>query len=224
MSPYPIRAILILVTFGSCLAFRMAVADDRSATAILKEIDANPVPTWNPRTADQSTIQKAIAERRTVLPLRANLIGDLFKADPSNSRLETLLPERWRTITRTSSDQGKSLAAEFDSVIAGCKNDKLKEEAVQLKAESAMRAAKGDVSAAMTAIDQFIKHFPGGNGPSVEARLYELTDLLGGDIKVRKAVCERLVRDFPTSNAARLSRGCASPDRWRWQTLPAILH
>src|SRR5262249_38162018 len=86
-----LRTLLLVIAVRFLDVSAPAVADDRSAAAILKDIEANPIPTWNPRTADQSTIRKAIADRAIVLPLRAKLIGELFRADPSSPRLESLL-------------------------------------------------------------------------------------------------------------------------------------
>ena len=75
-------------------------ADDRSADAILKDIVAITLPEADvSRVEDKTYLRQFMKQRSEIRVRRAELIGALYRADPDNPRLVTLLPERWRSLS-----------------------------------------------------------------------------------------------------------------------------
>jgi hypothetical protein len=100
MSRVTIRVCGAVILCGSLAATMLARADDRSADAILKEIVAITLPEADlSRVADKLYLRQFMKQRSEIRVRRAELIGALYRADPDNPRLVTLLPVRWRSLS-----------------------------------------------------------------------------------------------------------------------------
>ena len=99
MSRFTISLFGAVILCGSLAATMPARGDDRSADAILKEIDAIKVPELDEsRVKDTAYIERFQKEQSEATNRRAPLIGALYRADPENPKLATLLPERWEAL------------------------------------------------------------------------------------------------------------------------------
>ncbi|HEY8505716.1 MAG TPA: TlpA disulfide reductase family protein [Gemmataceae bacterium] len=165
---------------------------------ILKEIDATKPPTLDrEKVKDKEYVQEYLKKSREAREKRADLILELYKADPSHERLAELLPERWRGMTVGL--KAKELAKEIDEVIATTKNEKLRTEGVYTKAVLAVRSG-ADL---LPAIEEFLKIAPKDErGASLLAMAAR-----AADEKDRDALEDRLLKLFPDSRSARYILG-----------------
>jgi hypothetical protein len=100
MSRVTIRVSGAVILYGSLAATMPARGEDRSADAILKEIVAITLPEADlSRVADKLYLREFMKQRSEIRVRRAELIGALYRADPDNPRLVTLLPVRWRSLS-----------------------------------------------------------------------------------------------------------------------------
>ena len=105
------RVLSTLIVLG---AFAPAIAADRTATEILKELNDMKRPQFVPKAGEdrQKAIEAFYAETKVANEKRAALIDELRKADPENEKLVKLLPERWMVLAQTG--QTDALLAEID--------------------------------------------------------------------------------------------------------------
>src|SRR5689334_9983287 len=112
-------------------------ADDRKPAEILKEIKAVKAPQFSRQDAgNQEAIQKYLEESRKVAARKAELIGELYQADPSNKELPGLLPERWAALLMSGPEAVDEVTGEIDKVLPKAKDEKLKVEGSFLKARA----------------------------------------------------------------------------------------
>jgi thiol-disulfide isomerase/thioredoxin len=210
MSRFTIRVCGAVILCGSMAATMPARGEDRSADAILKEIDAVKVPEFNDaRREDRAYIQQYLTERSDATKRRADLIAVLYRVDPDHPKLATLLPERWGALVMMVRGPGglnaaKELTAELDQVIARSKSDERKRDAAFWKAQ-VVSATSPDSAAKAKAVDEFIKFAPKDErGASL---LFSLTFTSRNDPAQQKALYERIVKEFPDSSQAESVRG-----------------
>jgi hypothetical protein len=144
-----------------------ARGEDRSADAILKEIVAITLPEADlSRVADKPYFRQFMKQRSEIRVRRAELIGALYRADPDNPRLVTLLPVRWRSLSGRlggpdDNEGARDLTGELNEVLARATSDELKKEAAYIKAWIAsdpvdrIGSAKNNIAKAK-AVDEFI--------------------------------------------------------------------
>ena len=115
---------------------------------------------------DQAYIKQFMKERSELRVRRAELIGALYRSDPDNPRLVTLLPMRWRSFSGRLAGPddnagARDLTGELYEVLARSGSEGLKTEAAYIKAWIAsdpfdrMGSAK-DKDAKAKAVDEFI--------------------------------------------------------------------
>ncbi len=189
---------------GLAVSGTQAIAADRTADEILKELDGNPLPTL-----DRAKINNAqyrndyVAAMQKALPKRLELIQELHKAAPDHEKLTTLLPERWLNLPRT----GVTLDAmckEVEEAIAHTKNDKLKIEGSFIKAQVKLALVQQGGKLDLTPVDEFIKLAP------KDERCSQL--LFGAinftkDEKAKAALEDRLIKEYPASMFAGMLAG-----------------
>jgi thiol-disulfide isomerase/thioredoxin len=219
MSRVTIRVSGAVILCGSLAATMPARAEARSADAILKEIVAITLPEADlSRVADKAYLRQFMKQRSELRVRRAELIGALYRADPDNPRLVTLLPVRWRSLSGRlggpdDNEGARDLTGELNEVLARAKGDALKKEAAYIKAWIAsdpfdrMGSAK-DNAAKAKAVDDFIAFAPKDERG---AELLYLLSLSFKDEPARqKALYARIVKEYPESGRAKSARGLLS--------------
>jgi hypothetical protein len=200
-----------VIVFGTLAATMPARGDDRSPAAILKEIDAIKVPVLDEsRAADRAYYGRFNKEHGEATNRRAPLVGALYRSDPENPQLATLLPERWEALAgmiENTEDMklAQELTAELNEVLARAKSDGLKKDAAYWKAQVASTIAK-DIATKTRAIDEFI---------ALDAKDERGADLLfqlgffalDEGPAVQKALYARVVQEYPDSSLAATARG-----------------
>ena len=162
-------------------AIAPAIAADRTAEEILKEIDAVKQPT------SREEYKKLSAQT-------AELIAELKKVAPDNEKLNSLLPQRWNALAVN--DKQDEALAEIDATIASTKNEKLKTEAVYSKVQVLFSKEEISTDAVMGAIDAFDKASP--KDPRMMMVLYGATQILDDPAKL-ESVEDRLLKDFASN-------------------------
>src|SRR5258707_596341 len=80
-----IRVFGVVILCGGLAATMPSLADDRSADAILKEIDTLRLPQPDlSRENDKAYIRQFMRQRSKIRVRRADLIGELYRIDPDN--------------------------------------------------------------------------------------------------------------------------------------------
>jgi thiol-disulfide isomerase/thioredoxin len=216
MSTVATRVYGALFLFVSLLGTTRAIAGNRPADAILKEIEAITLPEADPsRVNDKAYLSEFMTRRSEIRVRRAELIAALYRTDPDHPRLVILLPVRWRSLSGRmggpdNNDGARDLTAELNEVLARSKSHKLKTEAAYIKAWIAsdpfdrMGSAK-DRNVKAKAVDEFIAFAPSdGRG----AELLYLLSLAYKDEPIRqKALYTRIVNEYPESPRAKAARG-----------------
>ena len=81
---------------GWLISAGAATAADRPAEEILKELKAVKPPVLDKtKTKDQAYVQDYIKQRTEAVEKRSTLILELYKADPDNKQIPTLMAECW---------------------------------------------------------------------------------------------------------------------------------
>ena len=213
----PRRAVGVLVLVVGLMASPRwsSAGEDRPVAAILAEIDAIRLPEPDPaREADEAYVREFWKEHGELTFRRAELIGELYRADPDHPRLAQFMPVRWRTLSGQMMGSEyhplRDVTAEVDEVFARTRDAELRTNAAYMRAVvvSSFRdriGAARDYPAKLRAVDAFLTFAPR------DARGAELLDLLShapaADPARRRALYERIVRDYPESPEAPLARG-----------------
>jgi len=180
------RFLALAIVLG---AVAPAIAADRTAEEILKEIDAIKAP-------------RTFQEFQESAPKKAALIAELYKVAPENARVPKLMADKWMTLAST----GKmdEAAKEVDETLASTKSQPLKVEAAFTKAMLAYRKNPISPEGAIPAVEEFMKIAPKDErGPSL---LYGMMSRSRDEAK-KAAVEERILKDFPQSNVAATIKG-----------------
>jgi thiol-disulfide isomerase/thioredoxin len=188
-----------------------AGGNGRSGAAILEEIRAIRIPVFDRSFQDdEAYIRQFNEEKREATNRKAVLIGALYRADPDNPRLATLLPQRWEALTRMLGNQwsartvAKHLTAELNQVIATAKSDAMKKDAAYWKAQVASSSRK-PTAAQLKAIDEFIAL------DAKDERGAELLSSLGDSLEdepaEQKALYSRIVEEYQDTSTAATVRG-----------------
>ena len=153
----------------------------------------------------RAAVLQAAKKRKDAAAQKAKLIGELYRADPQNPRLVTLLPERWRAryATLTGTAAAKELTGELDEALARTESDELKKEAVYWKARIGIVTARGD-AAKVKAVDEFIALDPkDARGAELLATLVSRY-IVSPDTKT--ALSERLAANYTDSSRAQSTK------------------
>ena len=200
------RSAFPLLIIGLILGLRAggAAGADRSADAILDQIKAIKQPQIRGRDRDDPA--KLAAYRTAVKAAqarKAELIGDLIRADPKNPEVANLAPVRWRTNQGTP-DQDAATKAEIEAILARNEPPKLVAEAAYFQAWDAMNrlGAKPTFAAMMPLAESFVQRFPDDERC---AGLLTRAANLADDPAQKAALLERAARDYSTDPEARMA-------------------
>jgi len=186
-----------------------AIAEERKADKIVAEIQAVEIP--EPTAAarnNQEARTKFLEARKTALTRRSELTQELLKVDSNHAKLAEFLPERWVYIfSQRDPKASAELIPEFDKVLAGSKDQKLKTEASFFKTitvlQRGMESRKSDE--ALKATDAFIALAP--KDPRAAELLYVIASQLESSPAASLKLYKRIVAEFPGSQFAKMSEG-----------------
>ena len=136
-------------------------AGGRSAKNILRELEAVKVPslTMSERSRlNQQELAQFAAKVQAAEQKRAELIRELFLADPDHKDIPFLMLERWGILS--SSGDFDEAIAETDEIIFRAKSDESKNNARSMKGLFYIRQKRGGEPAALSAIESYIQHAP----------------------------------------------------------------
>ena len=180
-----------------------ALAADRPAAEILKEIDGLKPPTLDrTKTSDQAYVKTYIASMQETAKKKADLIGELAKADPASDRLAKLLPERWVTLMQT--EGADAATKEAEATLATTKDAGLKVEGRFALARASMMSETPDPAKVLAAIQAFAAEAP--KDARVPQLLYSAT--MNVEDKATKIKLEdQILKDFPESRYVKSIEG-----------------
>jgi thiol-disulfide isomerase/thioredoxin len=210
MSRFSLRVSGAVLLCGSLAATIAARGDDPSVAAILKEIEAIRMPDYDAsRREDEEYRRRYNREKDRVQRRKAELIGALYRADPENPELATLLPERWKILTEiVNRSRGTKvswdLIAELNDAIARAPSVDMKKEAAYWKAYVASLSGQAS-PATVAAIDAFIA-LDRKDERGAEL-LFDLGSSLDRDPARQKALYTRVINEYPDSSSARTAQG-----------------
>ena len=147
--------------FGLVLATATsALAADRAAKDILKDVDAVKFPTVDAsRRSDPAYRQQFQNEYMAAMARQDALIFELFKTDPDNDRLPELMSIHWRR-TRPVGPNASKVDREIQDVLARSHNQKLRLEAHFARAQYKLIQAAQRGVADLSGVEEFIKNAP----------------------------------------------------------------
>ena len=209
---------VVLLT-GLCTVPSWVVAADQSPAEILREIDAIGREDGDPaRDGDRAYAAQFWKRQHERFTRRAELIGDLYRVDPGNPRVVSLMPVRWRALSgrlmgATGNEDVAGLLAEVDRVFAASKDERLKIEAAHVQAWilsdfQNRPGAAPDIASKMKAVDHFIAFAPQDERGA--ELLYWLTRNFPEDPAQQQPIYRRIVREYPTTRQAATARGLIS--------------
>jgi thiol-disulfide isomerase/thioredoxin len=182
--------------FGLCMASTApATADDRSAKEIIRDIDNVKFPLLDrSKIRDQAYIREFMAKNQEAGAKVDGLVMELYKAAPDHERITRLMSDRWARMGMRFDD----LYKDVDAILAHDKNPKLRIEGTFAKARARLMETTGRGSPDLTYLDEFVKIAP--KDPRGAGLLYSAT-FSTQDAKVKAALEDRLLKDFPDSPA-----------------------
>jgi thiol-disulfide isomerase/thioredoxin len=196
---------LFLASAGWLAFAPSAVAADRKADEIIKDIKAVEVPQLDQaQRNNRAAVTEYIAKRNVALTKRSELTGELYKVDPENAELVQFLPERWQTMAMSGADKLDEAKAEVKQVLEKSKNPALKTEAAFQQARIAFSTKRDDPKALMQAADDFIKVAPKDERGALI--LYSIGMNTEDEAK-QTALFKRVAHDYPKSQVAGMVEG-----------------
>jgi thiol-disulfide isomerase/thioredoxin len=132
---------------------------------------------------------------------KAELIGELYKANPDQPELATLLPQRWMVV-RANPSTANAFKTEVAEVLAKSKNEKLVNEASYQKIAFEMQTAglSAKPEELLKPVNQFIEKYPKDlRSPSLLMAVAARTK----DLDAKEAIYQRVEKDFPNTPAAK---------------------
>jgi thiol-disulfide isomerase/thioredoxin len=188
---------------GWTATFSSASVADRSVEQILKELDRIKIPSYDSSKKDDPPYTRQfLVELRDVTETRAALILELYKADPDHDRIPALMAERWGL--RPYSLPADKLSSEIDDVLAYTGNQRLRIEGIFARTYAAINDSPRDEPFDPSVIDEFLKLAP------KDSRCATLLQRAAGrtqDEKVKTALEDRILREFPATAIAQRLRG-----------------
>ncbi len=172
---------LVFAALLACGATGLAVAADRPADEIVKEIESIPAP--------KTRAQLIEAQKRQVA-----LIGELLTSHPDDPRLTTLLPQRWMLLAN--SGKSPEALAEIDARLAAAKDETQKADATFLKARVVLIQKRYEPEDAAPAVEEFLTLAP--KDPRGSMLLFTLYQA-ARDPARKDALEARILKDYPDS-------------------------
>ncbi len=192
--------------YWECVAIgaREALAADRPAEAILKDLDSVEMPKLDvARRKDQAYVREFNAKRKKSSKERAALILELFKTAPNHERIPVLMTERWRTLFVSDPESGDVLK-EIDQVSNQTNDRKLKAQAAFWKADVKLAKSRATGKPDLSGVEEFVKLAP--KDPRGADLLYRATSA-AKDKDLKTALEDRILNDFPDSRYVGVIKG-----------------
>ncbi|CAN5672828.1 hypothetical protein BH23PLA1_BH23PLA1_15190 [soil metagenome] len=179
-----------------------AFADEgRQAEAILADLEAVEMPQPDrERIQDPAYVQEFLEKRNEVTARRAELIEELFQAQPDHPRLPQLMPERWMSLANQG--QMDDLDKELDKILEAEEAAPLSTEAAYYKVMVAVRSGAGDEKT-MATIEEFVRRAPEDERGAMLLHQAAESFLSSATPEQKKALQERVLKDYPDSGAAK---------------------
>jgi len=202
-------AVTLGLTVG-CLTWLAPVpsasaAADRTAEAIVKEIDAVKMPDLSKvNREDRASVMKYVTERQEANAKKSALIGELYKVDPNSPRLAKLLPERWQALLMSGPNKAKDVQKELAEVQAHSKDAALKVDAAYFNAVIVLRTGDNDPKARIEAAESFVKAAPKDERGAM--LLYSVASELE-DTALQTTLYKRVAKEYPESQVAAMVQG-----------------
>jgi thiol-disulfide isomerase/thioredoxin len=151
----------VVALCASLLASSPARAEDRPAEKILAEIKDLPLPTLPDDLSNVAAVKQYKSKYPVIRDRRVELIGELFKVNPDQPELTTLLPERWTTLVVRPA-AAATLKGEVESVLARSKDEKLIAKADHILALQSLQAVgpSGKLGDFLPIIDAYAAKYP----------------------------------------------------------------
>ncbi len=177
----------------------LAAEPGRSAREILGDLDAARMPEYDPsRKSERGYIEGLQRQFLEMGAKRDALILELFRVDPDHVELTNLMAEHWRR-TPPAGPNERKLEREIADVLARTGNEKLKAEAYFARAQAGLYKSEKTGALDLSAVNEFVRTYP--KDPRSEHLRYMAT-FATRDPKVRQALEDRVLRDYPESGVA----------------------
>jgi thiol-disulfide isomerase/thioredoxin len=180
-----------------------SAAAGRSAEQILKELDGVAVPKYDSsKKNDAAYVSQFRTELQETTQKRAALILELYKADPEHARIPVLMAERWSI--RPYALANNKLLMEIDETLAHTQNPKLKIEGAYARTYARLyhNGPVGPVD--LSGVEDYLKLAP--KDPR-GATLLSLAARRSGDEKIKTALEDRILSEFPETSDAQKIQG-----------------
>ena len=179
---------------------------DRPVAAILAELDSlkTPAPDQKRMIKDQAYRKEHFNKVREANQKRAKLTLELYKVAPKHERIPALMQQRWQSLRTTDAASAAKLFKEVDDVVAATGNADLKIEGAYLRAQFKLYESRLNGSQDLAALQEFFKVAPADDyrGGRMLATLVALADE-----KTKGAVEDRIIKEFPETQYARILVG-----------------
>ena len=194
---------IALVLGGCFIPTGAAAAADRTAEAILKDLESVKLPKLDSsKRNDSAYVREFIDKQRESMDKRAVLILELYKTAPKHEQIPKLMVERWRSVG--SGPKADDIIKEIDQVLAQTGDPKFKVEATFAKAQMKLANSRTSGTPDLSGVDEFLKLAP--KDPRGVSLLYSAS--YGAQKKESKtAIEDRIVKDFPDSMYAGMIKG-----------------
>jgi thiol-disulfide isomerase/thioredoxin len=188
-----------------------AIAADRTADEILKELDGVTIPKFDrAKSSDPAYGTEIRAAQQKAVHKRSELILELYRAAPDNEKLAKLLPERWSIclMATSAAEASKNADKTYKEVVeelAHTKNEKIKVEGAFVKARIKLTEGRASGNPDLTDLNEFIKLAP--KDPRGASGLYAAANMTTKDEKAKAAIEDRIIKEFPDSMPAGMISG-----------------
>jgi thiol-disulfide isomerase/thioredoxin len=181
-------------------------ADPRPAKEILKDIKAIEVPKFDlSLRKDPKAFAAFLEQQQQATEKRSKLVEELYKADPGNKELVTLLPEHWKGMLMSGPLGALTLNDELDEVLAKSKSEPLKVEAAYYKAVVTTFRSRDNIDKLPEPVNEFLKRAPQDERGA--QLLYMIAGRMGESPEAQTAVYKRIVKDYAKSRIAGMVEG-----------------
>ncbi len=180
------------------------VAQDRPADQILADIKAIEMPPRPANASDQQAIRDYILKTRQASQKKVELTGELYKVNPDQPELTTLLPLRWAFLRNQGATA--SFKAEVAEVLSRSKDEKLLADAsyesllMGLRSVSEQSATRAKSEDLIPLVDAFARKYP------EDARIPTLLLIVANTVSeanAKEEIFNRIEREYPKSPAIR---------------------
>jgi thiol-disulfide isomerase/thioredoxin len=156
-------AVAALAVVGPLAAGAVSRAADRPADQIAADIESVTIPKLDPALrGDTRAMTEYLSRRRAALARKGELMLELFRGYPDHPRLPAMFSERWQVALRTATDTplDPRIRAEFDEVLAGAPEGKLKADAAFFKTILEIQSGHGGPEDTLGVAEKFLRIAP----------------------------------------------------------------